>query len=737
MKLKLPTCVYFRLRSEKQHLRKAGSSPQRNNCRCFFFRKIFTELRKQLKENRQELPPDVEGGEDNIPIEMFQRSFERLFYVLADGEVFDAQAIDKNKNGYVGWGEFAYVFKKRNISIKLSLPERIYLTFDNPDTSLLAQFLSMFVLLIISLSSVCFILSTSPEFQKEPQGSKKPEPEDAFDAIENICLTIFVIEYFIRLCTCWAVRDEVFDKKKLLDLTIGSEVINASYPAKRLVTFVISPANLIDLVAILPGIMGWISKIVTPNGDGLEGGGFVVLRLVRLTRIFRAFKNPTLVEPVIVIARTIINSTKALYVLGFNLLLGILIFGSLMYVFEKGEWEPETRTYNRYVGRKWNSTSFEWEDVTAESPFLSIPHAFWWAVVTAMTVGYGDMFPTRTMGYIVATATMVFSLVILALPVGVIGGNFSQAWAAYESEKIEAGIEKERDIKYITSAIQRIEPFEMSRLMLIEVWNERCPVDRGNNVLGPPRECRLRPDVAEFMGQVNLKLELPPDRINVQSHTLRLKPAPNGKREVCGSITVQYEWTPMANTADDGAQTIAPEDSSFKGNGVFAASPTLRGRLKVIMIGGDNMMNLSYHNYKRKTYSNPYAMVFVYPNSPISGEALCPSAWRTPCDPNTLFPRWGAHQTWNFCWLQPALDSPRTPAHGTSAIHPEPGASDSDGTENGHEFREDEILNMLQRFGRDVQQLRDEVRDVSGRIFRRIESPAPVVEPFAPTRSDR
>merc|ERR1740117_1749966 len=57
-------------------------------------------------------------GEDNIPIAMFQRAFERLFYVLADEEPFDAQVVDKNRNGYVGWGEFAYVFKKKAITIR-------------------------------------------------------------------------------------------------------------------------------------------------------------------------------------------------------------------------------------------------------------------------------------------------------------------------------------------------------------------------------------------------------------------------------------------------------------------------------------------------------------------------------------------------------------------------------------------------------------------------------------------
>merc|ERR1719174_729564 len=177
--------------------------------------------------------------------------------------------------------------------------------------------------------------------------------------------------------------------------------------------------------------------IVTPNDNSsMEGGGFIVLRLVRLTRIFRVFKSPQLVEPVLVIAETIRDSTKALYVLAFNLLLGILIAGSLMYTCEKGDWDADTRTYKRFTGQTWENG--RWNKVLGTSPFKSIPHAFWWAVVTASSVGYGDWYPTTSMGYVIGACTMVWSLVVLALPVGVIGSNFLQVWAKYEKARKSA-----------------------------------------------------------------------------------------------------------------------------------------------------------------------------------------------------------------------------------------------------------------------------------------------------------
>jgi hypothetical protein len=258
------------------------------------------------------------------------------------------------------------------------------------------------------------------------------------------------------------------------------------------------------------------------------------------------------------------------------------------------------------------------------------------------------------------------------------------------------------------------------------------------------------------MGMVNLKLDLPPDEEVRSQQTLKLRPQCSEtdetleKRVVSGTVTVEYHWTPM-NTVADGAIRPAPialpttndDGGPWKGKRQEENPPDpITGRLKVTVVCADQLINLSYHR-STKSLSNPFAMVFLYPNSPKYGEALCPQAWRTACVLNTLSPRWEAGHTWPFAWLPSSLESPRTVAFRESVtigdgaaprIHPEPNASDSDSTYQGmgRELSNADTFRELKRFGEDVCHLRDQVRSVSDRILHKIEARKPVLEPFVP-----
>eukprot|EP00929_Paragymnodinium_shiwhaense_P007996 TRINITY_DN111918_c0_g1_i1.p1 TRINITY_DN111918_c0_g1~~TRINITY_DN111918_c0_g1_i1.p1 ORF type:complete len:733 (-),score=115.06 TRINITY_DN111918_c0_g1_i1:143-2341(-) len=661
------------------------------------FRKIFQALRDQLN-----LKDFEAGADESLPIEVFQRAFERLFYVLRDHEGFSAKVYDENRNGWVGWGEFCHVFKRRRVGIRLSISERIYLTFDNQDSCHAGQVISWVILLTIIVSSVSFILSTVPEYQVHLADGSAPVPHERFKTIEHSCLALFVCEYLVRFCTCWSVRAEVFDQKQLLEIVTGHDVIRLPNPLERLLQFILAPSNLVDLAAILPGVLGLLMPI--------NGGGFVVLRLIRLTRIFRALKQ--IRGPAIVLARTIQSSLKAFFVLAFNLLLVIVISGSLMYLAEGGKWDTETRTFLRTAGRFWNETSLVWEDKTAESPFLSIPHAFWWAIVTAATVGYGDVVPTTSLGYAIAVATMVTSIVILALPVGVIGGSFSQNWANYDKDESSSVQIKAREMAAITSSIQKIDPMLMSTLMLVEVWNDRFP-EQSLQAWGPSFELQSMPYSAEFMGQAAIELELPENtpvtkilKLDLQEDVALVR------RPVTGTIHIKYEWTPaspdqaaMAVSGTSSCEDLATESSTV-------IRPIL-GNLRVTLLSAEKLINLDLHSLS--SASNPYCTVLCYPNSPdVLGEVLEPQVWRCPTVRNSLHPQWNSCYNFEYNWVRPRAKRERP--------RPSPKAQN-------FESKFDEALSMLQKLGPEVKTMKDRLGSLTARVDRLCEGLPPDTRP--------
>jgi len=492
--------------------------------------------------------------------------------------------------------------------------------------------------------------------------------------------------------TVWDVRSEIFDEERIVELVIGYEPLQPISPAVKLIKFILAPSNLIDLAAILPALL---QALLMDQG----GGGFVVLRLIRLTRIFRAFKNPALAEPVIVISQTISQSTKALYVLVFNLLLGIVIFGSLMYLAEgQGRWSANAQAFERKVGRVWNTTASAWEDVWDTSPFQSIPHTFWWAIVTATTVGYGDHYPTTSLGKIVAVLTMIFSLVILALPVGVIGGTFSQVWDDYKIERKNLAERRQREMVFITSAIQRLDPTRMSRLMLIEVWNDQLGGEGYSE----------RPVRARFMGEVTVELDLPANQPVTRTQKLRLE-ANNDlvKRTITGSITLEYEWVPNGK-----AMSSLQEDAPFE----------LFGTMKITLICAERLVNLDFT--KKNGMSSPYCMVLCYPVSPVHGH-LDPRVWRTPTVQNSLNPEWKASHTFDFAWaLAKTANEEIVVGSRTNTVSRSPPRSLSQspnlappGCVPGYSAqRLDEVLCMLRELGSGLGHVRQEVRSLSTRV---------------------
>ena len=200
-------------------------------------------------------------------------------------------------------------------------------------------------------------------------------PEDPFWVIETICIIWFSFEVCVRFFSC---------------------------PSKKL--FLYDMMNIIDIVAIMPYFIALYTDENRPDDDGLttlqtdKSMSLAILRIVRLVRVFRIFKLSRHSKGLQILGQTLKASMRELGLLIFFLIIGVILFSSAVYFAECEA--PETQ-------------------------FLSIPHAFWWAVVTMTTVGYGDIKPYTPLGKVVGSLCAIAGVLGIALPVPVIVANFN------------------------------------------------------------------------------------------------------------------------------------------------------------------------------------------------------------------------------------------------------------------------------------------------------------------------
>jgi voltage-gated potassium channel Kch len=177
----------------------------------------------------------------------------------------------------------------------------------------------------------------------------------------------------------------------------------------KIYRFMVATLNLIDLVAILP----FYIEFVIPSSTG---GSLAVFRVLRLARVFRIFKIGKYSASMQSFGRVMSKSLDALVLMIFFVVIGAVLFGSMMFFAEGGEFDE---TLGKYMRDDLTGSARE------ETPFVSIPASFWFILVTTTTVGYGDYVPTSSWGKLVAAITMHLGVLVLALPITIISANFA------------------------------------------------------------------------------------------------------------------------------------------------------------------------------------------------------------------------------------------------------------------------------------------------------------------------
>ncbi|XP_072193028.1 potassium voltage-gated channel subfamily A member 5-like [Excalfactoria chinensis] len=292
---------------------------------------------------------------------------------------------------------------------------QVWLIFEYPESSSSARAIAIVSVLVILISIITFCLETLPEFRDEREipmslplqsgglnataGDSPPMQSlsslsDPFFIIETTCVIWFTFELLVRFFTC---------------------------PNKP--EFSRNIMNIIDIVAIIPYFITLGTELAHEQQQpgGSSGGqqqamSLAILRVIRLVRVFRIFKLSRHSKGLQILGQTLKASMRELGLLIFFLFIGVILFSSAVYFAEADD---------------------------PESHFSSIPDAFWWAVVTMTTVGYGDMRPVTVGGKIVGSLCAIAGVLTIALPVPVIVSNFNYFYHRETDHEEQAMLKEE------------------------------------------------------------------------------------------------------------------------------------------------------------------------------------------------------------------------------------------------------------------------------------------------------
>jgi voltage-gated potassium channel len=167
------------------------------------------------------------------------------------------------------------------------------------------------------------------------------------------------------------------------------------YCAEKPIKYIFSFYGIVDFLAIIPFYLS--------TGLDLRS-----LRAFRIFRVFRALKivryNKALKR--FGIAARIVKEEVILFFI--IILIFIFLVSSGIYFFEN-EAQPEA--------------------------FKSVPHSFWWTIVTLTTVGYGDVYPVTLGGKIFTFFVLIIGVAVVTVPAGLVATALGRAREIEDEEE--------------------------------------------------------------------------------------------------------------------------------------------------------------------------------------------------------------------------------------------------------------------------------------------------------------
>ena len=200
---------------------------------------------------------------------------------------------------------------------------------------------------------------------------------EAFRIIEQVTVSIFIIDYILRWITA--------------DFRLGKGV-------KSFFIYPFTGWAIVDILSIIP-VFAHISR------------GFKLFRVTRLMRVLRLFKFIRYTDKLQVLRKVIQREKHVLYTV-----LCIAVFYIFLTALIMFNAEPHVNPE------------------TGAATFHDFFDALYWATVTLTTVGYGDMIPVTDIGRLISMISSLLGVAIIALPSGVITASYLEELRSNRTE---------------------------------------------------------------------------------------------------------------------------------------------------------------------------------------------------------------------------------------------------------------------------------------------------------------
>ncbi len=216
-----------------------------------------------------------------------------------------------------------------------------------------------FIIFLIIVNVLLIILDTFDNIAAEIQS--------IFITVEVFSVVVFTIEYLIRLWTA----DFIYPNLK---------------PTRARLKYIFSFLAIVDLFAILPFYLPFIVSV-----------DLIILRVIRLLRLFEIFKANRYVHAFSVVAR-VIRGRAAQLISSYFIIFVLMIISSILMFYCEHDAQPDV--------------------------FSNALSALWWAISTITTADFGGIYPITLLGKILNSIISILGIALIAVPTGIISAGF-------------------------------------------------------------------------------------------------------------------------------------------------------------------------------------------------------------------------------------------------------------------------------------------------------------------------